>query len=116
MKKQGKQSSNLITGILLVLAGFFILAINLDLIAMHWWELLLHWQVWLILIGLSLIGYAESRVTGIIVFMVGALFLIPEFVYIPFSMSKLIVPTVLVLVGGGVILSGFGKRKKDEGN
>jgi len=103
-----------VLGILAVTAGILLLAFNFDLINQSWRHIIFSWQMLLIAIGLINIFDRDSVLTGIILLIIGSVFLMPELFIVPFKLHQVFWPVILVLAGTGVILKHrfgfFGKK------
>ena len=69
----------LIVGLIFLLLGLYFLLNNFDLIPFELPAYITSWQVFLILIGLLLLASRERQGGGIILIVVGIVFLLPEF-------------------------------------
>lgn len=88
-------------GIFLILLGSVWILERLDLIPDFVDDILISWQMLLIAIGMfAIIG--GNRTTGMVLIMVGGVFLIPEVLEIPYELRRIVWP--LLLVGVGIIL------------
>ena len=97
-------------GVFLIIIGLIWIMERLDLIPYYIDNILISWQMLLIGIGVfALIG--GNRTTGLILILVGGVFLIPELVEIPYELRRIVWP--LLIVGVGVILL-FRHRQKNE--
>ena len=97
-------------GVFLIIIGLIWIMERLDLIPYYIDNILISWQMLLIGIGVfALIG--GNRTTGLILILVGGVFLIPEMVEIPYELRRIVWP--LLIVGVGVILL-FRHRQKNE--
>ena len=69
----------LIVGLIFLLLGLYFLLNNFDLIPFELPDYITSWQVFLILIGLLLLASRERQGGGVILIVVGVVFLLPEF-------------------------------------
>ena len=86
-------------GILIILAGLFILLNQLDLLSPTVANVFISWQMLLIAIGLYNVLFSESRVFGFILIVVGGFFLLPEIFTLPYNFRRNFWPVLLILVG-----------------
>ncbi len=115
-KQQGK--SRAIFGIVLLLIGTALIANQFNIIPFQIREALFTWQAILILIGAVMLTRKENNFTGFILIGVGAFFLVPRFVDLPFEYRGLFWPVFLVLLGILLIFrstSIFGREKSERG-
>ncbi|WP_320052113.1 LiaI-LiaF-like domain-containing protein [uncultured Acetobacteroides sp.] len=106
-------------GLVLIAAGFILMLEKMNLISpevTHW---VFTWQMLLIVIGFVNIFSRESYVSGLVLIMVGAFFLVPRIIDLPFNFIGMFWP--ILLIGGGVLLilkhsvrRSYGDEKKNE--
>jgi predicted membrane protein len=107
-------------GLVLIAAGFILMLEKMNMISpevTHW---VFTWQMLLIVIGFVNIFSRESYVSGLVLIMVGAFFLVPRIVDLPFNFIGMFWP--ILLIGGGVLLIlkhsvrrlGDGKKTEDS--
>ncbi len=96
-KKQGR--SRAILGIVLLIIGCALIANQFNFIPFHIRDYIFTWQAILILIGVIMLTRKENTFTGYILIGVGAFFLIPHFVDLPFEYRGIIWPVFIVLLG-----------------
>ncbi len=104
-------------GAVVILAGLMLLGLNFGMIPSTWRPIIFSWQMLLIAIGaVSLFG-RDSYVPGIILILIGGIFIIPKFGYLPFSIHNLFWPALLITLGLIVLFKGFkphGLRRNQE--
>jgi predicted membrane protein len=97
-------------GLFLIILGSIWTLERLNLIPDFVDEVLISWQMLLIGIGIfSLIG--GNRTTGLILILIGGVFLIPEMFEIPYELRKIVWP--MLIIGAGVILL-FRHRREEK--
>ena len=97
-------------GVFLIIIGLIWILERLDYIPYYVDNILISWQMLLIGIGVfSMIG--GNRTTGLILILIGGVFLIPEMVEIPYELRRIVWPALIV--GVGVILL-FRHKRSDE--
>ncbi|HAN79326.1 MAG TPA: hypothetical protein DCQ31_16950 [Bacteroidales bacterium] len=116
MKNEQDHGGKIVSGTILIIVGVFFLLYNLGYIDFKWWTIFYHWQTWLIFIGLALLSSRSSRFTGVILLVIGGLFLIPEFYDLPFDVKKIFWPTALIVVGIGIFFTGMAFKKNKNNN
>jgi len=98
----------LLLGIIFLILGGFILAGNLHLIpaSTHYRikELFWHWPMILVVLGLIHIVIKDYKVPGIILLLVGGIFMLPHLFNLPFNMREIFWPSVFILVGASILL------------
>lgn len=95
---------NIFLGVVLVGIGVIWLLNNMDIISECVFDVILSWQVLLIVIGGYLISL-RNWIAGGIVAAVGGAFLILQLTGIHVSFHKVILPVLLITAGAGIILS-----------
>jgi predicted membrane protein len=110
MESQYKVNRRVMFGIILIAVGGIWILQQLGVIPPVLREILISWQMLLILIGaFSLIN--GNDVTGWILILIGGVFLIPHMVEVPWELRRLAWP-VLLVVAGAVMLVRY--RRKPE--
>ncbi len=108
MEYEGRGNKRFLFGIILIIVGVIWIMKRLGYIPEMWEDVLISWQMLLIVIGaVSLVG--GNRTAGIIIMMIGGFFMIPELIEIPWELRRIAWP--LLLVGIGVALL-FRQRHK----
>ena len=118
-EKTNKNSNIVLAVILIVIGGLWLLrqmGIYIDFPRIHlhdlffpirnlfrdFWHFVFSWQIILIVIGLILLAGKRST-GGLVLIIIGGLFLLPEIFYIPGFTAALILPVVLIGVGVALI-------------
>lgn len=99
---QSRTMKKIAFGFVLIAAGFILMLEKMNLISpeiTHW---IFTWQMLLIVIGFVNIFSRESYVSGLILIMIGAFFLVPRIIDLPFNFIGMFWP--ILLIGGGVLL------------
>ncbi len=106
----------LIVGLIFLLLGLYFLLNNFDLIPFELPDYITSWQVFLILIGLLLLASRERQGGGIILIVVGIVFLLPEFFDVSVGeVVRQFWPLALVAIGV-VLLVRRSQEKKTTNN
>jgi predicted membrane protein len=111
---KNKRMKKFAFGILVLLAGFFLLGFNLEFIPIAWKPIVFSWQMLLIAIGVVSLFGKDSYIPGIILLLVGGIFIIPKFGILPFSVHSLFIPALLIAIGLIVLFKGFGPKKPNK--
>jgi predicted membrane protein len=94
-------------GIIFLLIGIFLFIRSLDLDLPLW---LFSWQTLLIIIGSVVLVISNFRNWGgLIMILVGAIFLVKEYIYISYDVTRFMWPAIFTVVGLALI---FGKRQE----
>ncbi|MBL7111785.1 MAG: hypothetical protein ISS19_07590 [Bacteroidales bacterium] len=94
-------------GAVAILAGLILLGLNVGFIPITWKSIIFSWQMLLIALGVISLFGRESYVPGIILILVGGIFIIPKFGVLPFSVHSLFWPAILIAIGLIVLFKGF---------
>ena len=98
----GSQSNKRVYfGLFLIGIGLIWIFERLDIIPPFVDDILISWQMLLIAIGLFVV-IGGNRTTGLVLILIGGVFLLPEVIQIPYELRRMVWP--LLLVGVGVIL------------
>jgi predicted membrane protein len=106
-----KNNSRAIIGVLLILAGLLLIAVNFNWLPWNIRGIVFSWQGLLILIGLFLLISRSNRLSGYILIGIGAFFLIPRVWDIPFNWHHLFWPVILVAIGLLLITRRWGTQR-----
>jgi len=85
-------------GVILILIGGILILERLDLIPWNVADLLISWQMLLIVIG-TLLLFGRNFVAGFILMGIGGFFILPEITEVPDELKQLYGPLALVIVG-----------------
>ncbi|WP_343673709.1 DUF5668 domain-containing protein [Chitinophaga sp.] len=97
-------------GFIILLVGVFLLLHNLDLDIPRY---IVSWQMLIMGIGLILLAKSEFKnVGGLIMIVVGGVFMIKEYFALPLDLNRFLWPVLLILVGLLFIIFRPGSRKK----
>lgn len=97
-------------GCLLLAVGVIWLLDNLNVIPECVLDVVLSWQMFLIVIGGFLIS-ARSQVPGMIIAAVGVTFLVIDLLGVYVSLGKVIIPVLLIAAGAIILISNTKCRK-----
>ena len=111
---KNKRMKKIAFGVLVLLAGFFLLGFNLEFLPLAWKPIVFSWQMLLIAIGIVSLFGKDSYIPGIILLLVGGIFIIPKFGVLPFSVHSLFIPAILIAIGLIVLFKGFGPKKPNK--
>ena len=112
---QGKHASNrrmkkYAFGGVIILLGLILLGLNTGVVPMSWKHIIFSWQMLLIAIGVVSMFGRDSYIPGIILILVGGIFIIPKFGILPFSIHNLFWPAILIAFGLIILFKGIGKQ------
>lgn len=91
--------SRVVIGLVLITLAVLLFAENFDIIPGNWHSIVFTWQMLIILIGVISLVKNESRVTGIVLIVIGIFFLLAKIYYFPFGIRHLFWPTILAAIG-----------------
>ncbi|MFH1297789.1 MAG: DUF5668 domain-containing protein [Bacteroidota bacterium] len=103
----GRRMKKYALGSVAILAGLILLGLNVGFIPITWKSIIFSWQMLLIVIGVVSLFGRESYVPGIILILVGGIFIIPKFGVLPFSIHSLFWPAILIAIGLIILFKGF---------
>ncbi len=109
-RKDNKRS---ILGLIFILVGSILIANKMDLIPSNISHIILSWQMLLIAIGAFNIFTKANYRSGLILISIGAFFLIPKFVDIPFETREMFWPAIFIVIG--VLMVTVKNRHKNFG-
>jgi predicted membrane protein len=95
-----------IIGLVLILAGFFLLLRNTNIIPSFINDIVFSWQMLLIVIGLVITVGNSDKTAGIIVMAVGAFFLLPQIFSDIFGTYRVFWPAIFIAAGVLFIVGG----------
>ena len=102
-------------GIIIIVAGLAILLHQLRLFSPNVDDIIISWQMLLIVIGVYNLFFTQSRVTGFILIAIGAFFLLPEIFNLPYNFRRNFWPILLIAVGVFIIFRhGLGRRQPGQ--
>lgn len=98
-RRRRHEKNGAMRGVVILLIGVFLLLHNLD-IDLHLPAWLISWQMLIIAIGAILWLKSECKnVGGLIMMAVGTVFMIREYIYLPFDIDRFIWPALLIVIG-----------------
>jgi predicted membrane protein len=98
-------------GIIVILIGLLLLSRNTGQLPPGWMPVVFSWQMLLIGIGVISLFGKDSYIPGIILILIGGIFIIPKFGVLPFSVHSLFWPAILIAIGLIILFKGFGRRQ-----
>jgi predicted membrane protein len=105
-KRSGR--AHLLLGIVLMFLGLFLIADLADIVPWRMRDFIFTWQALLIFLGIIFLSNKENKGTGVILIAIGAFFLMPKFIDLPYYWRSLFWPSMLIIIGLVVI---FGTRR-----
>lgn len=100
--------SKIAIGTVLVLLGIVLLGFNMKLIPDHLWHYIMTWQLILIVTGIIMLLGRNSKMTGLILIIIGGIFYISKFTGYDFNFFKIAFPLIFIFIGLSIIF----KRKQ----
>jgi len=98
--------------ILVILVGFVLLLYKMNVIPYFISNVIISWQMLLIVIGVFNLFCSRHRVTGIILIAVGGFFLVPEMFMVPISFRRVFWPVILIFVGLAILIPYIRGRRR----
>lgn len=108
-KKSQNGLSRFLTAIVFIAAGGLLIAQRTGMISPELFHQLFNWQMLIIGIGLITISNNKNSIGGLVMVLVGLVFLAPLYFKIPVDTQQLLWPVVLVGIGIIMLFNGLGK-------
>ncbi|MDA3778978.1 MAG: LiaF-related protein [Bacteroidales bacterium] len=105
-KKSGNRSA---FGIILILIGLVFIAKITNIIPHGVVQYIFTWQMLLISIGVVLVSSRENKSTGLILIIIGGIFLLPDIIHVPFGIRRFFWPILLISIGLIVVFRSAGR-------
>lgn len=103
--------SRVLLALFFILAGSLLIAERTGYITHDIFRMIFNWQMLLIALGIVSISKKNNNTGGVIMILIGGVFLIPEFVDISFDTRQLLWPAILIGIGVIILFKGFGGCK-----
>jgi predicted membrane protein len=107
-RENGRGEGKLVLGIFVVLIGIVFLLDNLGVL--HFYNVWAFWPALMILLGIvrMITSYSNAgRISGVVLFAVGAILLANNLGYIPWNLWSLFWPLLLIVWGLGMLFRGY---------
>lgn len=99
-----RSSRNIFAGVAFILAGVIWLLYNFNLISESFFDIVISWQMLMIVIGVYLISMRKWAAGGVVAG-VGLFFLITELLHVYIPVGKVILPVVFIAIGLSILLA-----------
>ncbi|HTX88620.1 MAG TPA: DUF5668 domain-containing protein [Bacteroidales bacterium] len=113
-KVEGANRRKYLLGIIVIVAGFLLLGSNIGLLPFEWKHIIFSWQMLLIVIGIISLSTSDNIFPGVILLLVGGLFLIPRIANLPFNTVHLFWPALLIAIGVLILVRRWPFRHHQE--
>jgi predicted membrane protein len=111
-QKKSSRSRKGLLGLILVVAGLLLVGNQFDMLPGDYRDVIFSWQSFLIVLGLIMLTGKDNKATGFILIFVGAFFLVPKILDVPYDWTRLFWPVVLVVIGASLIFgTAFWRRR-----
>ena len=110
------QNRTLGFGILIILAGLVLILHQMRILPPRLDDVLISWQMLLIVIGVYNLFFTQSRIAGIILIAIGGFFLLPEIYDLPYNFRRIFWPVLMILAGVLIIFRHSLSRKRSDIN
>ncbi|HNW97893.1 MAG TPA: DUF5668 domain-containing protein [Bacteroidales bacterium] len=94
-----RRMKKIITAILFIVAGSLLLAFNTGVLPHEYKHIFFSWEMFLIAIGVVNLFAPESRMTGIILILIGGFFILPDLFSFPFEYTHTFWPALIIIIG-----------------
>jgi len=103
----------IVAGVIIMMVGAFLLLNKMDFFIPEVYHIVISWQMLLIAIGIVLLvdKPADHKTAGLVLIVIGSLFLLPK-VFPLFSVSGFIIPVIIIAIGISFIIKAT--TRKDE--
>ena len=108
-KRDTTWGGNLYLGVILILVGVVWLFYNFDMISYRFFDILFSWQMLVVVIGGYLIAVKRYS-AGIIIGALGVLFVLMDAFDIHISVSKIVLPAVVIAIGISLLITFLNKK------
>lgn len=99
-----RNNRRIVIGLVLVAIAGLLFADNFNVLPWNWERYIFSWQMLLIVIGLISLAKEKSQTTGIVLIVVGAIFLAAKFLNYPYGVRHLFWPAILAIIGVLIIV------------
>ena len=107
------QNRTLGIGLLIILAGLAILFHRLNVFSPKVDDIIISWQMLLIVIGVWNLFFNQSKLAGFILIAIGGFFLIPDLFILPYDFRRNFWPLLLIVIGIFILFRALpGKRRE----
>lgn len=110
MPASSRKSGKFLVAALFIAAGVLLLARNLGWITYQLFDVLVSWQMLLIVLGIYMMA-KRAFIRGLVLFAIGAYFLSPHVGWLPVNVNAILLPVILVAIGLAFIFKS-GNRKQ----
>jgi predicted membrane protein len=107
------QNRTLGLGLLIILIGLAILLHRLRFFSPQVDDVIISWQMLLIVIGVYNVFFSHSRVAGFILIAVGVFFIIPNLFTLPYDFKRNFWPVLLIVVGLFILFRALPTRRRE---
>ncbi len=112
--KTNNQNRTLGIGLLIITIGLVILFNRLNVLSPWLEDVLISWQMLLIVIGVWNLFFNQSKVAGFILIAVGGFFLIPDLFILPDDFRRNFWPLLLIVAGLFILFRAFPKKAEPQ--
>ena len=103
-----------VLGAIFILGGAILIANNLNLIPAYISDALISWQMLLITIGTIIIFTKKKLLNGLILIVIGAIFMMHKFFFFTVLQWKMVWPAAFIFVGIMLILNVISKKSENS--
>lgn len=98
-QKKNNGAKGLVFGLLVISAGVLLLLRNMGVLSAEMKSIFFSWQMLLIAIGLINVAGKTSRLIGVVLIVIGAVFLLPDFFVFDLKFRTVFFPLLLIIIG-----------------
>ena len=110
--QNSNQNRTLGVGLLIITIGLGFLLRQMNILSPQTENIIISWQMLLIVIGLYTLFFGENKTFGFILIIVGGFFLLPEVFHLSYDFKRTFWPILLILLGFFILSKSgvFGKK------
>ena len=110
-------TKKVVAGILIMMVGAFLLFNKMGFFIPSVYHIVISWQMLLIAIGIILLvdKPSDHKTVGLLLILIGVIFLLPK-IYYPFHVGGFIIPIVVIAIGIAFIIKATTRRNEIKDN
>ncbi len=108
---QRKEDGPAVLGIILIIVGLVLLALNFHWIPFEIKSWLISWQMLLIVLGIIIVATKDDKTGGLILLFIGGFFLVREHFFEFYELKKWFFPSLIIFIGLIFLFKSPDKRR-----
>lgn len=110
LMRKNRKLVAIVTGLFFIAVAFLLIGHSLGFISNYAYQIIISWQMLLIALGVIQILTWRHFFCGLVLIIVGSVFLIPKLFILPVALANLTFPAILFLIGLVIIIRPRSKR------